>query len=202
MTTPTEREAFEAWASHPDRHGKLPIEAHANGAYKDSRTYSAYYGWTARADMLAADAKEIARSQAECDIIAEINHGQWLALENIRLLASRHRKEEWAQHILRFCESAGSSATTLRVAADAQQVIQLKATIEKQRLDLIDAGNEINAFIDTTRRLNEQVGALKPDARRYRYARLGMRYSLSKDRTLTEDEVDKYFDTRLGVNHE
>jgi hypothetical protein len=36
---------FEAWATHPDRHGKLPIEAHANGAYKDPRTYAAYYGW-------------------------------------------------------------------------------------------------------------------------------------------------------------
>ena len=42
-----ERAEFEAWASHPNRHGKLPIEAHPNGAYKDKRTYSAHYGWAA-----------------------------------------------------------------------------------------------------------------------------------------------------------
>ena len=39
------RVAFELWAKHPDRGGKLPTDAHANGAYKDSRTYSAYYGF-------------------------------------------------------------------------------------------------------------------------------------------------------------
>lgn len=38
-------QAFEAWATHPDRHGKLPIEKHPNGAYKDQRTYTAWYGW-------------------------------------------------------------------------------------------------------------------------------------------------------------
>ena len=36
------------------------------------------------------------------------------ALENCRLLAARHRKEEWAQHILRFCEEGGATANTLR----------------------------------------------------------------------------------------
>lgn len=36
------------------------------------------------------------------------------ALENCRLLAARHRKEEWATHILRFCESGGSVANPLR----------------------------------------------------------------------------------------
>lgn len=66
------------------------------------------------ADMLAADAQAVANSQAECDTIAEINHGQWLAIENVRALAARHRKEEWAQHMLRFCDAAGSSAKTLR----------------------------------------------------------------------------------------
>lgn len=56
MTTDTRRAAFEAWATHPDRHGKLPIEAHANGAYKDSRTYTAYYGWiSAIASMEATE---------------------------------------------------------------------------------------------------------------------------------------------------
>lgn len=36
------------------------------------------------------------------------------ALENCRLLAAKHRKEEWAQHILRFCEEAGVRPTALR----------------------------------------------------------------------------------------
>lgn len=67
---------------------------------------------------------EIKLRQDECDIIAEINHGQWLALENIRLLAARHRKEDWAQHMLRFCESAGSSATTLRTSPQQVAVPQ------------------------------------------------------------------------------
>ena len=53
-------------------------------------------------------------SKDECDIIAELNHGQWLALENIRLLAARQRNEDWAKHVLRFCTEAGSSATVLR----------------------------------------------------------------------------------------
>ena len=39
------------------------------------------------------------------------------ALENCRLLAARHRHEEWAQHILRFCLDAGVFATPSRDAA-------------------------------------------------------------------------------------
>jgi hypothetical protein len=61
-----------------------------------------------------------APAQAECDAIAELNHAQWLALENVRLLAARHRKEEWAQHMLRFCEEAGVKAVAIhRRASDA-----------------------------------------------------------------------------------
>ena len=36
------------------------------------------------------------------------------ALENCRLLAAKHRNEEWAKHILRFCEEAGVRPTALR----------------------------------------------------------------------------------------
>jgi hypothetical protein len=36
------------------------------------------------------------------------------ALENVRLLASRHSREEWAQHMLRFCSDAGVKANPLR----------------------------------------------------------------------------------------
>ena len=43
------------------------------------------------------------------------------ALENCRLLAARHRKEEWAQHILRFCEEGGATANTLRAALAAKE---------------------------------------------------------------------------------
>ena len=57
---------------------------------------------------------------AECDDIAELNHAQWLALENVRTLAQRNRTEDWAQHMLRFCESAGSRAVILRQKAKPQ----------------------------------------------------------------------------------
>jgi hypothetical protein len=36
---------FEAWAKEPIRADKLPLEQHPNGAYKDQRSYSVYYGW-------------------------------------------------------------------------------------------------------------------------------------------------------------
>ena len=36
------------------------------------------------------------------------------ALENVRLLAARHRKEEWAGHMLRFCADAGVTGSSLR----------------------------------------------------------------------------------------
>ena len=36
------------------------------------------------------------------------------ALENCRLLAARHRKEEWARHIMRFCKDAGLSGSPIR----------------------------------------------------------------------------------------
>jgi hypothetical protein len=36
------------------------------------------------------------------------------ALENVRLLASRHSREEWAQHMLRFCSDVGVKTNPLR----------------------------------------------------------------------------------------
>ena len=36
------------------------------------------------------------------------------ALENVRLLAARHRTEEWAGHMLRFCADAGVTGSPLR----------------------------------------------------------------------------------------
>ncbi len=45
-------------------------------------------------------------SRAEIEAIVELNHAQWQALENVRLLAARYRNEEWANHMLRFCAIA------------------------------------------------------------------------------------------------
>jgi hypothetical protein len=50
----------------------------------------------------------------EADQLTELSHAQYLALENCRMLASRFRKDEWAQHILRFCDQAGINAVHLR----------------------------------------------------------------------------------------
>lgn len=41
------------------------------------------------------------------------------ALENCRLYAARHRKEEWAQTILRFCNEGGATGSPLRADAPA-----------------------------------------------------------------------------------
>lgn len=57
--------------------------------------------------------------QAEIDAITELNHAQWLALENVRTLAARNRKEEWAQHLLRWCTEAGNAARILRSTPSA-----------------------------------------------------------------------------------
>lgn len=65
----------------------------------------------------AGEREELLRG--EIDAITELNHAQWLALENVRTLAARHRKEEWAQHLLRWCEEAGNASRTLRAALSA-----------------------------------------------------------------------------------
>lgn len=39
---------------------------------------------------------------------------QRTALENIRLLAARHRNEEWGKHVLRFCAEADIQGSPLR----------------------------------------------------------------------------------------
>lgn len=45
------------------------------------------------------------------------------ALENCRLFAARHRAEDWAKTILRFCNEGGATGSPLR-AALASQVVQ------------------------------------------------------------------------------
>lgn len=86
--------------------------------------------------------------QAECDAIAELNHAQWLALENVRTLANRNRKEEWAQHLLRFVEEAGTNkAQIMRRQVEQAQAEAVPSDVvrDAERLDwLIDgAGRRI-----------------------------------------------------------
>lgn len=45
---------FEHWAKNPIRAEKLPLAKHPNGAYKDTRSYTAFYGWKAHAKQVAA----------------------------------------------------------------------------------------------------------------------------------------------------
>ena len=61
------------------------------------------------AEQVSEPITAVERAKTEADLISELNHAQWLALENVRLLAARHRREEWAQHMLRFVEEAGTN---------------------------------------------------------------------------------------------
>lgn len=54
-----------------------------------------------------AKAEEVTTITKQRDLAVE-------ALENCRLLAARHRKEEWAGHIMRFCKDAGLSGSPIR----------------------------------------------------------------------------------------
>jgi hypothetical protein len=67
----------------------------------------------------AAAPSEIARDAAR--IPREPTEAMRQALRNVRLLAARHRKEEWAQHMLRFCAEAGETGSPLRDAAIEQE---------------------------------------------------------------------------------
>ena len=82
----------------------------------------------------AEEREELLRG--EVDAITKLNHAQWLALENVRTLAARNRKEEWAQHLLRWCEEAGNASRTLRAALAQvpEQVAQDKIDAERYRL--------------------------------------------------------------------
>lgn len=62
---------------------------------------------------------ELERLQGENDEIVRLNHAQWLALENVRHLAARNRKEDWAQHLLRWCAEAGNAHRILRTPTEA-----------------------------------------------------------------------------------
>lgn len=59
--------------------------------------------------------------------VAANDPGGWIwqlrdGLENCRLYAARHRDEEWAQVVLRFCRASGAVGVTLR-ASDCPVVV-------------------------------------------------------------------------------
>lgn len=91
------------------------------GEFNDMNLYEqmALYKLVTRAmaEQAEADAKDLKRAKDECDAITELNHAQWLALENVRLLAARCRNESWAQDMLRFCNGAGVTAAAIRANA-------------------------------------------------------------------------------------
>jgi hypothetical protein len=99
----TERKAFEAWALDPIRASKLPLERWpTNGAYKDTRTYTAFYGWKAgRAALASRPAEvddEIPRESNDA-LIALARYwklnGDWMTCKGCRrsLIASRDGEE-------------------------------------------------------------------------------------------------------------
>ena len=79
--------------------------------HRDGGHYIAKYG---EAKAIADADTVAAQNNADLDALQADNARLREALENCRLLAARHRKEEWAGHVLRLCESAGVAATALR----------------------------------------------------------------------------------------
>ena len=82
----------------------------------------AYLGWAVDDDRINAVAAIITRRMwaAQPQQAAEA-HAASIALDNCRCFARRHRKEEWAQTILRFCAEGGSTESPLRVSTQPQQ---------------------------------------------------------------------------------
>jgi hypothetical protein len=48
------------------------------------------------------------------EMVMEATQELRAALENCRMLAARHRHEEWAQHVLRYCAEIGFVGNPLR----------------------------------------------------------------------------------------
>lgn len=73
--------------------------------------------WESHTDDLAAAQNRIEQLEASVYGLYELEAERdrlRFALENCRLLAARHRKEDWAIHILRFCSDAGVTSSTMR----------------------------------------------------------------------------------------
>ena len=57
------------------------------------------------------------------------------ALENCRLFAARHRKEEWAGHILRFCADSGAIGSTMRESVVQPDMVMVPREPTEAMLD-------------------------------------------------------------------
>ena len=93
-----------------------------NGCRPASEAESAFYAEIIR---LRAEVEALKLQRTAADIVGRDTANIVLlqvgeigvlrdALENVRLLAARHRTEEWAGHMLRFCADAGVTGSPLR----------------------------------------------------------------------------------------
>ena len=64
--------------------------------------------------LLVSSTKKQVELTSERDALKQKKDELVAALENCRLLAARHRKEEWATHILRFCGESGVIGSPIR----------------------------------------------------------------------------------------
>lgn len=68
--------------------------------------------------MLTAERNKVHQywqiAEGRCDVLKQQRDELLAALENCRLLAARHRKEELATHILRFCVESGVIGSPIR----------------------------------------------------------------------------------------
>lgn len=92
--------------------------------------------------------------------LVNLNHAQWLALENVRTLANRNRDEPWAQHLLRWCEEAGNTAQILRAhpPAQAAQVDALDAKRYRHLREMWGGSNALDNVADSAMKAAEREG--------------------------------------------
>jgi hypothetical protein len=89
---------------------------------------------------LAKDLEAQPPAQPVAQIDAEVEKS-WarLCLENCRLFAARHRKEEWARTILRFCAEGGATGSPLRTpqpqVEDARDAVELEVIAQSSHKD-------------------------------------------------------------------
>ena len=87
-----------------------------------------------------------------------------LCLENCRLFAARHRKEEWAKTILRFCAEGGATGSPLRTApaapeplSEAQIAQALQAASERAGFKTIEPGQPSEFMVAVCRELERAI---------------------------------------------
>lgn len=86
---------------------KMPM--HTPGPW-ETRTHGDYGDYDGQCIVVIRDDKRLFVVQGPGDRAPEMD----AALRDCLALAARHQHEEWAQHVMRFCESAGVVPQTLR----------------------------------------------------------------------------------------